>query len=140
MHIFRLQNRSRLSLQFMLKSQFCSDQLTPTFVRSERFSHSLDTLPSLYIVIVVRGVFLRLAIGACHFTAALEFDSGCFFSSRYHSKFSLTHAQQVCFSQYPRPRVTPRGCSRSRGQDTSGSLGQDTSLCCLAVFNALTEF
>ena len=40
MHSFRLQNRSRLSLQFMLKSQFCS----PPFVCSERFSHSLDTL------------------------------------------------------------------------------------------------
>ena len=40
-------------------------------------------------------------------TAALEFDSGCFFSSRHHSKFSLTHAQQVCFTQYPRPCDTP---------------------------------
>ena len=44
MHSFRLQNRSRLSLQFMLKSQFCSDWLIPPFVCSERFSHFLDTL------------------------------------------------------------------------------------------------
>ena len=112
---------------------------------SERFSHSLDTLYpccTLTCAFCNRGQRHISLFGdwSPSLTAALEFDSGCFFSSRHHSKFSLTHAQQVCFTQYPRPCVTPRGCSRSHGQDTSRLCGQYTSLCCLAFFNALTEF
>ena len=38
-------------------------------------------------------------------TVAYEFDSGCFFSSCHHSKFSLMNAQHVCFTQYPRSCV-----------------------------------
>ena len=36
------------------------------------------------------------------------------------------YAQQVCFTKYPRPRVTLCGCSWSRDQDTSRSRGQNT--------------
>ena len=40
-------------------------------------------------------------------TAALEFECECFLSSCHHLKFSLTHAQQVCFThaQYKEDHV-----------------------------------
>ena len=50
MHSFRLQNCSRLSLQFMLKSQFCSDCMTNRLLTLFRAVFSLPghSLPLLY--------------------------------------------------------------------------------------------
>ena len=94
MHSFRLQNCSWLSLQFMLKiySFNCSG-----------FSHSLDTLCPCCTLICTycnRGQTCFSSFGdwSPSLTAALEFECECFLSSHHHSKFSLTHAQQVCFT------------------------------------------
>ena len=92
MHSFRLQNCSWLSLQFMLK--------TTVF---ERFSYSLDTLCPCCTLICAycdRGQrrFSSFGDWSPSLTAALEFVCKCFLSPGHHSKFSLTHAQQVCFT------------------------------------------
>ena len=70
------------------------------------WAYSLDTLCPCFTLICAysnRGQrrFSLFGDWSLSLTATLEFDSGCFFSSRHHSKFSLTHAQQVCFTQYP---------------------------------------
>ena len=71
---------------YNLCSNHSSDWLTPTFVCSERFSHSLDTLCScctLKCAYCDRGqrCFSLFGIWSPSLTAALKFDSGCFFSS-----------------------------------------------------------
>ena len=84
------------------KSKFCSE-LTPTSRCSEQFSHCPDTLcPCCTLICAYCNCGQRhfSLFGDCSpsLIAALEFMCECFLSSRQHSKFSLTHAQQVCFT------------------------------------------
>ena len=81
-------------------SQFCSDWLTSTYVCSDRFSHSLDTLYPCCTLICAhcnpdQRCFSSFGDWSWSLTAALQFECECFFSCRHHSKFSLTHAQQL---------------------------------------------
>ena len=86
MHSFRLQNRSWLSLQFMLNHSFVLTDYNSyldlyNYVYSERFSHSLDTLCPCCTLIcaiatMVRGDFLRLAIGVRHLPPPLSLILG----------------------------------------------------------------
>ena len=139
MHSFRLQNRSWLSLQFTLKSQFCSDWLSPPFVCSQRFSHSLDTLCPCCTLICAycdRGQrrFSSLADWNPSFTAALELDSGCPGAS-YLPTIIQNSAWCICMlntstSLSTQDHMLHHVVAPDLVVKTSRSCGQDTSLCC----------
>ena len=86
------------------KSQFCSDCQTNSYLTLFRAVFSLpDTLCPCCTLICAyynRGQIRYSSLGdwSPSLTTALEFECVCFLSSRHHSKFSLTHAQQVCFT------------------------------------------
>ena len=123
MHSFRLKTVPGCHYNSCSKSQFCFDWLTPTSCCSEQFPHSLDTLCSCCTLICAycnRGqrCFFSFGDWSPSLIAALEFDCECFLSSSRHSNFSLTHAQQICFT-HALIVLHVVALARSRGQDTS---------------------
>ena len=61
--------------------------------------HSLPLLfTDLCLLQLWSDIFSPFGNWSPSLTAALEFECECFLPSRHHSKFSWTHAQQVCFT------------------------------------------
>ena len=144
MHSFRLQNRSWLLLQFMLKSLFSSEWLDIILFRA------VFTLPehSLHLLYIDLCLIQLLWSEAFFFVGQLESVTYCrpwvrlwgllVFPPSFKiylnaSSTSLLHSvpKTMCYTTW----LLSISC-----QDTSRLCGQDKSLCCLALFNALTEF